>query len=131
MYNTSAKVLEIDALVRKCNAWRVKGDQVVLTVGHFAQLGAREVDLLESARDHGHRLVVVQVPSGDAATDADSQRILTGLFATDAVCIVSADELPFALSQLKPEVLATDIDSHFPAPQLPAEVPAKVVSLSA
>jgi len=129
MFNTSAKVLELTALIRKCNAWRVKGDQVVLTVGHFAQLDTREIDLLEEAHSHGHRLVVVLVPTGDETADAHIQRRVAALFVTDAVLVAATDEIEAVLQQLNPEVLANGIDLQAPVASLPEGAAGKVVSL--
>jgi D-beta-D-heptose 7-phosphate kinase/D-beta-D-heptose 1-phosphate adenosyltransferase len=106
MYKTADKVLALAPLARRCNAWRVRQDEVVFTYGPFLTLNLVDVRFLEEARAQGQRLVVglIDAPEGTA-------ELLAALFVVDGVVALHADELPAALEALHPEIVVSRPDS--------------------
>jgi bifunctional ADP-heptose synthase (sugar kinase/adenylyltransferase) len=110
MFKTSDKVLELAPLARRCNAWRIRHDEVVFTYGPFDALTVAETRFLEAARQQGHRLVV-----GVVDGKAETAELLAALFVVDGVVSLQAQELPEALQALRPEVVVSHPQANGPA----------------
>jgi len=110
MFKTSDKVLDLAPLARRCNAWRVRSDEVVFTYGPFHSLNLAEVHFLETARQQGHRLIVGVVDGTHEAAE-----LLAALYVVDGVVNLQAEDLPAALQTLRPEVVVSHTNTNAPA----------------
>ncbi len=111
----SEKVLSLDRLITRVNAWRSKGQRVVFTNGCFDLLHVGHITLMEAARRFGDRLVVainsdasvsgLKGPSRPVVHEEDRGRVLSALAAVDAV-VVFGEPTPIRLIEaLRPDVL--------------------------
>ena len=109
------KLLPLEAMAKRVEAWRAAGERVVFTNGCFDLLHAGHVSLLEEARRHGHRLVVglnsdasirsLKGPGRPVLDVVHRARMLAALSAVDGVVIF--DELTplTTVIALRPDVL--------------------------
>jgi rfaE bifunctional protein nucleotidyltransferase chain/domain len=110
------KILERDALMRKCAAWRTTGNRIVFTNGVFDILHRGHLDYLARAADLGNRLVMgvntdasVRRLKGEERpinNEADRLYALASLLVVDAVCLFDEDTPAELIAALKPDVLA-------------------------
>ena len=111
----SEKVLPLDRLVTRVNAWRSRGEKVVFTNGCFDLLHVGHITLMEDARREGDRLVVainsdasvsgLKGPTRPVVQEQDRGRVLAALAAVDAV-VVFGEPTPMALIlALRPDVI--------------------------
>ena len=111
----SEKVLNLDHLKIRVDAWRSAGQRVVFTNGCFDLLHIGHITLLEDARREGDRLVVainsddsvqrLKGPTRPIVGERERARILAALAAVDAV-VVFDEPTPLQLIQaLQPEVI--------------------------
>lgn len=111
----SEKLLELDRLQTRVNAWRSKGQRIVFTNGCFDLLHVGHITLMEDARRQGDRLIVainsdasvsgLKGPTRPVVSERDRGRVLAALAAVDAV-IVFSEPTPLALiCALKPDVI--------------------------
>ncbi len=111
----SEKLLELDRLQTRVNAWRSKGQRIVFTNGCFDLLHVGHITLMEDARRQGDRLIVainsdasvsgLKGPTRPVVSERDRGRVLAALAAVDAV-IVFGEPTPLALiCALKPDVI--------------------------
>ncbi len=111
----SEKVLPLDRLVTRVNAWRSKGERVVFTNGCFDLLHVGHITLMEDARRQGDRLVVainsdasvsgLKGPTRPVVNERDRGRVLAALAAVDAV-VVFGEATPIKLiTALRPDVI--------------------------
>lgn len=94
-------------MTRRCNAWRIRSDEVVFTYGPFHTLNLAEVHFLEAAQQQGHRLIV-----GVVDGSPETAELLAALYVVDGVVNLRAEELPAALQTLRPEVVVSHPDTH-------------------
>ncbi len=111
----SEKLLELDRLQTRVNAWRSEGQRVVFTNGCFDLLHVGHITLMEDARRQGDRLIVainsdasvseLKGPTRPVVSERDRGRVLAALAAVDAV-IVFGEPTPLELIKaLKPDVI--------------------------
>ncbi len=111
----SEKLLELDRLQTRVNAWRSQGQRIVFTNGCFDLLHVGHITLMEDARRLGDRLIVainsdasvsgLKGPTRPVVSERDRGRVLSALAAVDAV-IVFDEPTPLALIiSLKPDVI--------------------------
>ena len=111
----SEKVLPLDRLVTRINAWRSEGQRVVFTNGCFDLLHVGHITLMEDARRQGDRLVVainsdasvsgLKGPTRPVVNERDRGRVLAALAAVDAV-VVFGEPTPIKLiNALRPDVI--------------------------
>jgi len=111
----SEKLLPLDRLVTRVNAWRSQGERVVFTNGCFDLLHVGHITLMEDARRQGDRLVVainsdasvsgLKGPTRPVVREQDRGRVLAALAAVDAV-VVFGEPTPIELIlALRPDVI--------------------------
>lgn len=111
----SEKLLELDRLQTRVNAWRSRGERIVFTNGCFDLLHVGHITLMEDARRQGDRLIVainsdasvseLKGPTRPVVSERDRGRVLAALAAVDAV-IVFGEPTPLQLIRaLKPDVI--------------------------
>ncbi len=111
----SEKLLQLDRLQTRVNAWRSQGQRIVFTNGCFDLLHVGHITLMEDARRQGDRLIVainsdasvseLKGPTRPVVSERDRGRVLAALAAVDAV-IVFSEPTPLALiCALKPDVI--------------------------
>ncbi len=109
------KVLPLDRLVTRVNAWRSSGERVVFTNGCFDLLHVGHITLMEDARRQGDRLVVainsdasvsgLKGPTRPVVSESDRGRVLAALAAVDAV-VVFGEPTPLRLIEaIRPDVI--------------------------
>ena len=111
----SEKVLPLDRLVTRVNAWRSKGQKVVFTNGCFDLLHVGHITLMEDARRQGDRLVVainsdesvsgLKGPSRPVVREQDRGRVLAALAAVDAVVVFGEPTPMNLINALRPDVI--------------------------
>ncbi len=111
----SEKLLQLDRLRTRVNAWRSKGQRIVFTNGCFDLLHVGHITLMEDARRQGDRLIVainsdasvsgLKGPTRPVVSERDRGRVLAALGAVDAV-IVFDEPTPLELIRaLRPDVI--------------------------
>jgi D-beta-D-heptose 7-phosphate kinase / D-beta-D-heptose 1-phosphate adenosyltransferase len=116
------KVLSLDSLLTRTNAWRSAEQSLVFTSGAFDLLHIGHITLLENARREGDRLIVavnsdksVQRLKGSARPIVGEQeraRVLAALSAVDAAVIFD-DPTPIAIIRsLQPDVIVKGGDHN-------------------
>ena len=111
----SEKVLPLDRLVTRVNAWRSKGQKVVFTNGCFDLLHVGHITLMEDARRQGDRLVVainsdesvsgLKGPTRPVVREQDRGRVLAALAAVDAVVVFGEPTPMNLINALRPDVI--------------------------
>ena len=113
-------VLDRSALLALRARWGASGERVVFTNGCFDLLHPGHVRLLESARNHGRRLIVavnsdasvrgLKGPARPVLPEAERAATLAALACVDAVTVFG-EETPHALLEaLLPDVLVKGAD---------------------
>lgn len=115
MYSTSDKILPLDQLKRRINAWRVRSERIVFTNGCFDLLHPGHVEYLEQARLLGDRLVIglnsdssvqaLKGPGRPFMPEAGRARLLAALEVVDGVVIFETETPEQLIGELKPDVL--------------------------
>lgn len=111
-----ARIMELDALMRVVNGWRLKDDKIVLTNGCFDILHRGHVQYLQEAAALGDRLVVGL--NTDASVmrqgkgigrpfnnEHDRAAILSALRCVDAVIFFNEDTPIELIKSIAPDVL--------------------------
>ncbi len=109
------KIYPLDALVRQCDIWRMKGQKIVFTNGCFDILHHGHLDYLAKAADMGN-VLIVGVNSDDSVrrlkgkdrpitNEKDRAFQLASLLCVDAVCQFNEDTPLELIQALKPDFL--------------------------
>jgi D-beta-D-heptose 7-phosphate kinase/D-beta-D-heptose 1-phosphate adenosyltransferase len=109
------KILELERLQRRVTEWRATGETIVFTNGCFDILHVGHIELLETCRRYGSKLVVglntdasvaaLKGPSRPIVGEKERARIMAALAATDAV-VLFAEETPLQVIRgLRPDVI--------------------------
>lgn len=111
-----ARILDREALARKCNSWRGSGKKIVFTNGCFDLLHTGHLDYLARAATLGNVLVVglnsdasvqrLKGPERPVNQEADRALALAALLLVDAVCLFEEDTPLELIKAVKPDVLA-------------------------
>ena len=111
----SEKLLPLERLVTRVNAWRSKGQKVVFTNGCFDLLHVGHITLMEDARRQGDRLVVainsdasvsgLKGPTRPVVREQDRGRVLAALAAVDAVVVFGEPTPMNLINALRPDVI--------------------------
>jgi D-glycero-beta-D-manno-heptose 1-phosphate adenylyltransferase len=118
--NTSSKIVDLETLTSKVNAWKSEGEKVVFSNGCFDIMHLGHVDYLEKARNLGDRLVIglntdasVRGLKGSERPIVDEYaraRMLAALEFVDAVVLFS-EETPYNLIRtILPDILVKGSD---------------------
>lgn len=109
------KILSLDALVHRCNAWRITGQKIVFTNGCFDILHYGHLQLLAAAAALGNKLVVglntdasvhqLKGPERPVTNEKDRLFQLASLLFVDAVCLFDEDTPENLIKAIKPDVL--------------------------
>lgn len=114
-YHSSQKIMKVEPLQARLNAWRVRSERIVFTNGCFDLLHQGHIDYLEAARRLGDRLLI------GLNTDASVRRLkgstrpilpehvrgrlLAALEFVDAVALFDEDTPLQLIKALQPDVL--------------------------
>lgn len=119
-YQTESKIVDREHLLRRVNAWRVRGNRIVFTNGCFDLLHLGHVDYLERARHLADKLVVglnsdasVRALKGENRPVVDQYaraRVLASLSFVDAVVIFDEATPLELITALEPDVLVKGQD---------------------
>jgi rfaE bifunctional protein nucleotidyltransferase chain/domain len=110
------RILDLVAMQRLAQAWRLKSDRIVFTNGVFDILHRGHVTYLEQAAALGHRLVVglnsdssvKRLGKGDDRplnSEADRAAVLAALRCVDAVVVFEQDTPMELIQTIGPDVL--------------------------
>lgn len=109
------KIVDKEALTRKCSAWRHLSKKIVFTNGCFDILHRGHLELLAKAADKGNILVVglnsdssVKRLKGDERpVNHEQDRLfqLASLLCVDAVCLFEEDTPEDLIKTISPDVL--------------------------
>lgn len=109
------KILSLDALQHRCNAWRTTGQKIVFTNGCFDILHYGHLQLLAAAAELGNKLVVglntdasvhkLKGPERPVTNEKDRLFQLASLLFVDAVCLFDEDTPENLIKAIKPDVL--------------------------
>ncbi len=114
MFTTPDKILALPEMLKRCNSWRVRHDELVFTYGTFDLLHPVHIGYLEEARSLGQRLIVgvyADTLTPQAAVPAEHRaQLLASLMVADGVVIID-EAFPTQLIQsLKPEVVVAPLE---------------------
>jgi len=114
------KIVSLDVLTRRVEAWRTRGETIVFTNGCFDLLHAGHVIYLERARREGDRLILglntddsvrrLKGPARPILSQRDRARVLAALTSVDAVVLFDEDTPLHLIHALRPDVLAKGAD---------------------
>lgn len=114
-YQSSHKILSLEALITKILTWRVKERKIVFTNGCFDILHVGHVDYLEKARALGDKLVLglnsdrsVKALKGESRPILEEQarsRLLASLEFVDAVVLFDEDTPLKLIKAVQPDIL--------------------------
>lgn len=115
-----SKVLGREALLRRLNTWRLRGQKIVFTNGCFDILHLGHIDYLSKAAAAGDKLVVgvnsdasnhrLKGPGRPINDERSRSLLLAALFFVDAVCIFDEDTPYELIKLLRPDVLVKGAD---------------------
>ena len=114
------KIVNLDQLMTKVEAWRQQKHKIVFTNGCFDLLHAGHVTYLEAAKKTGDKLVLglntdrsvsaIKGPTRPVIHEVDRARVLAALEAVDAVILFDEDTPLDLINAIKPNVIVKGSD---------------------
>ena len=114
------KIVNLDQLMSKVEAWHKQKQRIVFTNGCFDLLHAGHVTYLEAAKKTGDKLVLglntdrsvsaIKGPTRPVIHEADRARVLAALEAVDAVILFDEDTPLNLINAIKPNVIVKGSD---------------------
>ncbi len=114
------KIVNLNQLMTKVEAWRKQKQKIVFTNGCFDLLHAGHVTYLEAAKKTGDKLVLglntdrsvsaIKGPTRPVIHEVDRARVLAALEAVDAVILFDEDTPLELISNIKPHVIVKGSD---------------------
>ena len=110
-----SKIVELPALLRQLQMWRLKSERIVFTNGCFDILHAGHIHLLAEAAEQGKRLIIglnsdasvrdIKKPGRPLNEENSRALILAALGLVDAVVLFSEKTPEILIQEIKPDVL--------------------------
>jgi D-beta-D-heptose 7-phosphate kinase / D-beta-D-heptose 1-phosphate adenosyltransferase len=135
MFATPQKILDLKALQRRCNAWRVRHDDLVFTHGTFELLHPVHTAYLEEARALGERLIVGvyadSIAGQPVMDEQERSHLLAALLVVDGVVVLHVPTPDEAIQALQPQVVVDGVEAIAPKAsfEVVQQVGARYVSL--